>query len=81
MSMLEQHYPHILQGLLVSWIDPVATDRFLQSILVDDRDGRTGLPEEVFEELMFISDLNWKRRHFNDQGVEIAPDNFSFGTL
>ncbi|MDD5365947.1 MAG: hypothetical protein PHR30_11450 [Gallionellaceae bacterium] len=81
MSMLEQHFPHIVQGLQTSWIDPVATDHFLQSILVDDRDGRAGFPAAVFDELMFISDLNWKRRHFNEQGVEFPPDDFSFGGL
>lgn len=78
-SMLEQRYPHIVQGLVASWYDPTVADHFLNSILVDERDGRQGLPEEVFSELMFISDLNWKRRHFNQDGVEISADNFSFG--
>lgn len=80
-SMLERRYPHIVQGLVRSWHDPEAADRFLNTILVDERDGRQGLPEEAFAELMFISDLNWKRRHFNQDGVEFSPDDFSFGAL
>lgn len=75
---LERCYPHIVQGLAICWHDPDATDRYLNSVLVDERDGRQGFPEEVFSELMFISDLNWRRRHFNDEGVQIAPENFSF---
>lgn len=78
-SLLEQRYPHIVQGLVANWYDPDLTDHFLNSVLVDERIGRQGLPEEVFAELMFLSDLNWKRRHFNQDGVTIAPDNFSFG--
>lgn len=78
-SMLEQRFPHIVQGLVASWHDPGAADLFLNTILLDERDGRNGLPEEAFGELMFISDLNWKRRHYNDVGVEVSPDDFSFG--
>jgi hypothetical protein len=80
-SMLERRYPHIVQGLVQAWLDPEAADHFLGALLVDDRDGRQGLPDEVFEELMFISDLNWKRRHFSEDGVQISPDRFGFGPL
>lgn len=81
MSMLERRYPHIVQGLQSSWTDPEATERFLKTILMDDRNGREGLPADVFEELMFISDLNWRRQYFNMKGVEFPPDDFSFGGL
>lgn len=80
-SLLERRFPHIVQGLVESWFDPEAADHFLRSVLVDDRDGRQGLPPEAFEELMFLSDLNWKRRHFNDNGVQVSPDVFRFGPL
>lgn len=80
-SMLEREFPHIAQRLGQAWVSPETADHFLSALLVDDRDDRDGFPPEVFEELMFISDLNWKRRHFNDDGVEILPESFGFGTL
>jgi hypothetical protein len=78
-SALELHYPHILEGLLKAWPSKEDTDGFLNHVLVDDRYNRSGLPEEVFAELMFLSDLNWKRMHFNQDGVQVSPDGFSFG--
>jgi len=35
--------------------------------------------QEAFDELMFLSDLNWKRTHFNADGVQITAEDFSFG--
>lgn len=81
LSVLEVRYPHIMDGVLKTWNDPDATNVFLNSILVDDRDSRKGLPEEVFAELMFLSDLNWKRTHFNAEGVQVSPDGFSFRSI
>jgi hypothetical protein len=78
-SLLEARFPHIVQGLLESWFDPEVADHFLKRVLVDDRGDRHGLPPEAFEELMFLSELNWKRRHFNDNGVQVSPDVFRFG--
>jgi hypothetical protein len=81
LSPLESSYPHIVEGLLKVWNSAETTEHYLDSLLVDDRNDRKGLPESVFEELMFLSDLNWKRTHFNDEGVQITADNFSFGGL
>lgn len=78
-SALELHYPHIINGLLKAWPNIESADRYLNSVLVDDRDSRAGLPEEAFAELMFLSDLNWKRSHFNQDGVQVSADSFSFG--
>jgi hypothetical protein len=78
-SMLETSYPHIVDGLLKVWNSPEATKHYLNSVLVDDRDDRKGLPEHVFEELMYLADLNWKRTHFNADGVQITAGEFSFG--
>ena len=80
-SELEHHFPHIALRLTQAWVSPEAADHVLSALLVDNRDGRHGLPPEVFEELMFISDLNWKRRHFNDNGVQILPEAFGFGAF
>ncbi len=80
-SMLESHFPHIVQGLLAHWHDADETAQFLDSVLIDERYSRHGLPEEAFTELMFIADLNWKRRHFNEDGVEFTADSFSFGRV
>lgn len=79
-SGIETHYPHMVVGLLKAWPNSVDTDRYLNSILVDDRDSRQGLPAEIFDELMFLSELNWRRMHFNERGVQISADIFSFGT-
>lgn len=78
-AMLESRYPHIVERLVTTWHDPDATDRLLNTILVDDRNNRNGLADEAFTELMFLSDLNWKRRHFNENGVQVSADGFSFG--
>lgn len=78
-SPLESHFPHILERLRAAWHSTEETERFLNEILLDTRDGRQGLPEEVFSELMFLAELNWTRRHFNAEGVEFVPDDFSFG--
>lgn len=75
---LERCYPHIVQGLVTNWRDPDTADRYLNTVLVDERDGRQGFPEEIFGELMFISDLNWRRRHFNEEGVQVSVEGFSF---
>ncbi|NTV94007.1 MAG: hypothetical protein HGA75_01140 [Thiobacillus sp.] len=80
-SLLERDFPHIAERLAQAWVSPEAAEHLLNALLVDDRDNRHGFPPEVFEELMFISDLNWKRRHFNDDGVEILPESFGFGAL
>ncbi|HEX8980251.1 MAG TPA: hypothetical protein VF811_11135 [Parasulfuritortus sp.] len=80
-TLLESRFPHIMEGVLKAWNDPETTNVFLNSILVDDRDNRKGLPEEVFAELMFLSDLNWKRTHFNSEGVQVSPDSFSFRSI
>ena len=78
-SVLEERLPHIVQGLISAWHDVDATDRFLNTILLDDRNDRNGLPEEAFSELMFLSDLNWERQHFIDDSVHVSADGFSFG--
>jgi len=78
-SVLESRYAHIVDGLLRVWDNPEATELYLNSVLVDDRDDRKGLPAEAFDELMFLSDLNWKRTHFNADGVQITAEDFSFG--
>ncbi|MDR3395834.1 MAG: hypothetical protein P4L70_12585 [Parasulfuritortus sp.] len=80
-SLLELHYPHIVEGLLKVWNNPEATEHYLNSILVDDRDDRQGLPVEVFADLMYLSDLNWKRTHFNTDGVQTTATGFSFSGL
>lgn len=78
-SSLEVHFQRIVNGLVEVWPSAEKTDRFLNDILVDDRYDREGFPESVFTDLMFLSDLNWKRTHIDQDGVEIRPDNFSFG--
>lgn len=78
-SLLELYFPHIVEGLLKVWNSPEATERYLDSLLVDDRDNRQGLPASVFMELMFLADLNWKRAHYITEEVQITADNFSFG--
>lgn len=80
-SLLERNFPHIAERLAQAWVSEEATDHLLTALLVDDRDNRHGFPPDVFEELMFISDLNWKRRHFDDDGVAILPESFGFGAL
>lgn len=76
--VLEQRFPHIVQALLAKWHSQSQAEACLNGLLVGDRDGRQGLPVEVFEELMFLAELNWQRSHFNADGVLVGADAFSF---
>lgn len=77
-TVVEQRFPHIIQTVVSVWKNPDEADQYLNSLIVDDRDSRSGLPADVFEELIFLSDLNWKRRHFNEDGVQLSLDGFRF---
>jgi hypothetical protein len=77
--LLEKNFPHIAKGLIEAWQDPDRAERYLNTILLDDRVGRQGFPQEAFDELVFLSDLNWMRRHFDLDGVEVTAEGFSFG--
>jgi hypothetical protein len=76
--VLEQRFPHILQAVAAKWHSQAQAEECLNRFLVGDRDARQGLPAEAFEELMFLSELNWQRAHFNAEGVLLSADGFSF---
>ncbi len=77
-SMIEARFPHIAQALVAHWHSQETAGDCLNSFLMDDRSNRQGLPAEVFEELMFLTELNWARGHFNNVGIQITAVDFSF---
>lgn len=80
-SAIESRFPHIARELCALW----KTDRieiYLDSLLIDDRGDRIGFPEDVLDELMFLSGLRWHLLHEKDSVVDLQkPDAFSFSAL
>jgi hypothetical protein len=77
-SVLERRYPHIVQGLIAVWNHQEAADSYFDMLLMDDRANRQGLPTEIFEDLLLLSEVSWKRRHFNEHGRQVSADSFRF---
>jgi hypothetical protein len=57
-GFLEEHYPHLLAGLTENWSRPEAFKAFMASLIFDSRGGRTGWPQEAWEEISFLDALN-----------------------
>jgi hypothetical protein len=54
---LEECFPHILYRLIAVWGYPEAND-YLGSLLVVDRSGRSGFPDDVASELFRLSAIH-----------------------
>ena len=51
-TALLRHFPRIANHIAASWRDPAVLNRYLQSLLLDERGNRRGFPSEVQEELV-----------------------------
>jgi hypothetical protein len=72
-SALETLYPRICAALVQMWFrDEI--DRYLDSLILDDRFDRQGFPYEVLDELLFLSDLRWGMRHDRRKAEVAHPD-------
>lgn len=78
-SHLEIAFPHIVGHLVDYWRSPHAAREYLDELVNDRRDGRRGFPMEVFEELMFLHDLLWQKRHPDADHVDIYMESFRMG--
>lgn len=80
-SAIETRFPHIARELCALW----KTDRieiYMDSLLIDDRGGRVGFPEDVLDELMFLSGMRWHIIHEADRVEDFQkPDVFSFSAM
>lgn len=80
-SAIESRFPHIARELCTLW----KTDQieiYLDSLLIDDRGGRIGFPEDVLDELMFLSGMRWHLYHDAGRVEDFQkPDVFSFSAM
>ncbi|MCP5277592.1 MAG: hypothetical protein H6935_04420 [Thiobacillus sp.] len=57
-SYLEDRFPHLIPGLTEHWGNRQAFKAFFFTLIFDTRGGRTGWPEEAWEELSFLEALH-----------------------
>ena len=77
-SAIEAHFPRIARELSRYWLTD-AIEPYMASLLIDNRGGRLGFPEDVLEELMFLSSMLWHLQHVGSIIMDhLRPDEFSF---
>ncbi len=54
--MLPLRFPHMANALARKWTDPALVRSYLDSVLIDLRGNRQGLPSDVAEELATVKD-------------------------
>ena len=59
---IEYRFQRIADELTARWRKS-EIDAYLNRLLIDDRGNRRGFPDEVLEELMFLSSLRWQITH------------------
>ncbi|TCS70727.1 hypothetical protein EDC61_11454 [Sulfuritortus calidifontis] len=57
-SELEIWYPRIVSELTLCW-NHSGIDTYLHKLIMDERHGRRGFPEEIMEELLFLAGVRW----------------------
>jgi hypothetical protein len=62
LSAIERRFPRIARELCSLW-GQEEVDRYLDSLLIDERGDRQGFPSAVLEELMFLSSMRWQTRN------------------
>ena len=56
-SELEQHFPRIVGVIILQWGHP-QLDRYVDSLLIDERGNRQGFPGAVVSELLFLQQVH-----------------------
>ncbi len=59
---LEKYYPRLMREITQLWFRN-EINTYLEDLIVDERFDRQGFPYEVFDELLFLSDLHWIMTH------------------
>ena len=67
---LERGYPRILEMILQLW-DEDKIDDYFMGLMVSDRSGRSGFPENIAAEIMYLSLVHATRDIW-----EVSPDSF-----
>jgi tankyrase len=80
-SAIEHKFSRIAKVLTTLWQrDDI--DAYLNNLMLDDRGNRQGFPDDVLEEIMFLSSIRWQLLHPTykraDEGL---VEQFSFNTL
>ena len=57
-TYLEDRFPHIVKRLEEAWGNAKAFQDVFNDLMFDQRGGRTGLPEEAWTELSWVSQLH-----------------------
>jgi hypothetical protein len=76
-SAIESLFPHIARKLTALW-HTSQISLYMDSLLLDNRGGRQGFPEEVLDELMCLSGTLWHLHHTGVVEDFQHPDAFSF---
>lgn len=76
-SAIETRFPHIARELTALW-HTSQISLYLDSLLIDNRGDRQGFPEDVLDELMFLSGMLWHMHHIGVVEDFQRPDVFSF---
>ncbi|MDY6942471.1 MAG: hypothetical protein SVU69_05590 [Pseudomonadota bacterium] len=56
LSAIEENYPRLIEKITESWPNR-RTERFLDSLIIDERGGREGFPADVMAEMLFLKDI------------------------
>lgn len=53
--LLAERFPRIAERIARHWFDPAASEAYFGELLISDRAGRQGFPEEIAREIMVLS--------------------------
>lgn len=75
-SYVEIEYPHVAKTLVDNWNTPSVIRTYLDEVFTDARGERNGFTPAIFDELMFLRDLLWQKRHPDSERSDIYMDAF-----
>lgn len=80
-SAIESRFPHIVAELIARW-HTSSINPYMDSLVMDCRGGRRGFPDDVLEEVMFLSGLLWHMEHMGNVPMDFQkPEVFSCASV
>ena len=77
-SAIEKRFSRIANELTSLWATK-DIDRYIDSLLLDDRGDRIGFPIDVLDELMFLAGIRWHLNHLCGTIIEsTSPEEFNY---
>ena len=74
---IETKFPHIARELCTLW-QTQQIDLYLDDLLLDSRGERQGFPQDVMDELMFLSGMRWHMYHPMQKSLHgVTPYSFA----